>query len=87
MVVAATINLFGVVQPETTTKEKRYQVFEAIVNTNETIPLEIGTLTDVAVFRVSTGLEVTATIATTIVTVTEAALVNVKVVGLAFGAV
>ena len=87
MVVADAIKLQAVEHPKSTpTQYRRYQVFEAIVSTNETIPLEIGTLTDVAVFRSDTGVEVTATIATTIVTVTQA-LVDIHCVGLAFGAV
>ena len=84
---ATDIKLFSVVQPEIVTLTRRYQVFEAIVTTNETIPLEIGTLVDVACFEAATGLEVTATIATTIVTVTEAGLVDDKVIGIAFGSV
>lgn len=85
MVDATSIILSAIVQTELVTKRRRYQVFEAIVSTNETIPLEIGTLTDAVVFRSDTGVEVTATVATTIVTVTGAGLVDIHCVGMAFG--
>lgn len=87
MVDASDIKRGAASQPSAVTLYRRYQVFEAIVSTNETIPLEIGTLADVAVFRSDTGAEVTATVATTIVTVTQGALVDVHCVGLAFGTV
>ena len=84
---ATSIKLGAIQHPEIVTKTLRFQLFEAIVTTNETIPLEIGALTDCACFEAATGLEVTATVATTIVTVTEAGLVDDKVIGIAFGTV
>ena len=87
MVVADAIKLQAVEYPKSIpTQYRRYQVFEAIVSQDETIELEIGVLTDVAMFRSDTGVEVTATIATTIVTMTEV-IVDIHCVGLAFGAV
>lgn len=84
MVVADEINRFAITQPETVTKYRKYQVFEGIFSQDETIQLEIGTLTDVAMFRTDTGVEVTATIATDTVTMT-AVIVDIHCVGLAFG--
>ena len=86
MVVADAIKRSAVVQTELVTPRRRYQVFEGIFSQDETIELEIGTLTDVAMFRSDTGVEVTATIATSIVTMT-AVIVDIHCVGLAFGTV
>ena len=87
MVDADPIMRGAVVQETTVTKLRRYQVAYAIVSTNETVPMEVGTLVAAAAFRLDTGAEITTTEATTIVTVTEAALVNIPVVIIATGTV
>ena len=76
-------------QPSTTTQKRRYQTFEAYVDTDETITLEVGTLvaTGCAVFFLSTGLPVTHTVATTKITITHAALTDEHVVGIGAGTV
>ena len=84
MVVADEIKRGAIVQPSKTTKYRKYQVFEGVFSQDETIQLEIGTLTDVAMFRSDTGVEVTATIATNTVTMT-AVITDIHCVGLAFG--
>ena len=87
MMVDATITaLESVNYPKSVTDERRTQVFRATVSTNETIPLEIGALVTAIVCKVSDGTVCTNTVATTIITVTEAGLVDVDVVGFAIGA-
>lgn len=65
----------------------RYVVYEASpVDTNDTITIgEINAITAEACFRLDTGAEITATSATNVITVTQAALTNVAVVGIATG--
>lgn len=66
--------------------EKKYATFEATVSTDYTVP--ISELTDIlgaAVFKKSDGSAVTFTEATNIITITQASLTNVDVVGFAYG--
>jgi len=67
----------------------RYVVYEASpVDTDDTITLgELSIVTAEACFRLDTGAEITATVTGTsnVVTVTEAGLTDVSVVGLATG--
>ena len=79
----------AVVYPKTVTKCRRYQAFRAIVDTDETITLDVGTITAAghAVFKLSDGSAVTHTVATTQITITEADLTDEDVVGFAVGAV
>ena len=70
----------------TAATEKKYITFEATVSTDDTITL--GDLTDIlgaAVFKKSDGSSVTFTEATNVITITQAALTNVAVVGFAYG--
>ena len=85
MVLATITALEPVNYPKSVTDERRTQVFRATVSTNETIPLEIGTLVVAIVCKVSDGTTCTNTVATSIVTVTEA-LADEDVVGFAVGA-
>lgn len=65
----------------------RYVVFEASpVDTSDTITIaELTALTDAKCWRLDTGANITCTVATNIVTVTQATLTDVRVVGLATG--
>jgi len=66
--------------------EKKYITFEATVSTNDTITL--GDLSDIlgaAVLKKSDGSAVTFTEATNVITITQAALTDVPVVGFAYG--
>ena len=86
MVQATITALEAVNNLKTVTDERRTQVFRATVTTDETIPLDIGTLVTAIVCKVSDGTVCTNTVATTEVTVTEAALADEDVVGFAIGA-
>jgi len=79
----------AVVYPKTITANRRYQAFRAIVDTDETITLDVGTITAAghAVFKLSDGSAVTHTVATNQITITEIALTDEDVVGFAVGAV
>lgn len=79
--------LEAIVQPKIATKTLRYQTFNAIVSKDETITLDIGTLTadGHAVFRLSDGTVVAHTVATDKITITEDPCVDVHVVGIAVG--
>ena len=87
MVECASKTLGSVVQPETVTKLRRHQTFDAIVNTDEEITMEIGTLVHAEAFLASSGASITCTVATTKVTITEGALVDERVYGMATGSV
>ena len=87
MVECASKTLGSVVQPETVTKLRRYQIFDAIVDTNDEITMEIGTLVHAEAFLASDGSSITCTVATTKVTITQAALVDARVYGMATGSV
>lgn len=65
----------------------RYVIFNADdVSTNDTIVIgDITTLTGSALFNRVTGVAVTSSIATNIITVTQAAQTNILVVGMAVG--
>jgi len=64
-----------------------YIVFEASpIDTNDTVTLsELTSITAAACFRLDTGASVTSTTATNVVTVTTAALTDVRIVGIATG--
>lgn len=66
---------------------RSYIAFEASpIDTNDTVPLsELANITDVKCWRLDTGASITATEATNIVTITQAALTDVPIVGLATG--
>jgi len=85
MTEADPITRHAIQQPSVTTKKRRYQVFEAIVDTAETITLDIGTLADCAVFKLSDGTEITATVATNQITITQPTTTDEHVVGIAVG--
>jgi hypothetical protein len=65
----------------------RYVVFEASpVDTDDTITLgELAAITDAKCWRLDTGANVICTVATNVVTVTQASLTDVRIVGLATG--
>jgi hypothetical protein len=70
----------------TAATEKKYITFEATVSTDDTITL--SDLTDIlgaAVFKKSDGSSVTFTEATNVITITQAELTDVAVVGFAYG--
>jgi hypothetical protein len=67
--------------------EKKYVVFEATVSTDNTIPIDnLSTISGVALLKKSDGSTVTCTVATNIITVTQASLTDVPVLGIAYGA-
>ena len=86
MVEAEVTKLGPVKYPKTVTDLRRTQVFRARVDTNQTITLEIGTLVAAIVCKVSDGTTCTNTTALGVITITEAALTDVDVVGFAVGA-
>jgi hypothetical protein len=66
--------------------EKKYVTFETIVSTDDTVTL--GDLSDIlgaALFKKSDGSAVTFTEATNVITVTQASLTDVAIVGFAYG--
>jgi hypothetical protein len=66
--------------------EKKYITFEATVSTDDTITL--GDLSDIlgaAVLKKSDGTSVTFTEATNVITITQASLTDVPIVGFAYG--
>ena len=79
--------LEAIVQPKIATKTLRYQTFTAIVSEDETITLEIGTLTadGHAVFKLSDGTAIGHSVATNKITITESPCVDVHVAGIAIG--
>ncbi len=59
--------------------------FEATVSTSDTVTMQnIGTLSGVAILKKSDGSTVTATVATNVITITQATLTNVDIIGVAF---
>lgn len=73
-------------QPTSTTLNRKYQVFEAWVDTSEVVTLNIGTLVGTYVCKASDGSAVAHTKATTKITITEGALTNEHVYGMGVGA-
>jgi hypothetical protein len=66
--------------------EKNYETFEATVSTDDTILLgHLTALVYAKLCRKSDGSDVTCTIATNVITVTQAATTDVPVVGFAYG--
>ena len=65
----------------------RYLLFEASpIDTNDTVTLnELSVITAVSCFRLDTGASITSTKATNVVTITQASLTDVLIVGLATG--
>jgi hypothetical protein len=66
--------------------EKKYVTFEAILSTDDTVTL--GDLSDIlgaALFKKSDGSAVTFTEATNVITVTQASLTDIAIVGFAYG--
>lgn len=65
---------------------KRYEAFEAQVSTSDTITMaDFTTVNGAALFKKSDGTAVTVTVATNVITVTQAALTNVDCIGIAVG--
>jgi len=64
-----------------------YIAFEASpVDTNDTVTLgELSKITDAKTWRLDTGANITCTVATNVVTITQASLTDVRIVGLATG--
>jgi hypothetical protein len=66
--------------------QKKYLTFEATVSTDNTVTL--GDLADIlgaALFKKSDGSVVSFTEATNVITITGASLINVPIVGFAYG--
>ena len=62
--------------------EKKIVDFEAIVSTNDTIPIsEFTAVASAHIAKKSDGSEVTCTVATNVITITGAGLTDVTVVG------
>ena len=85
MVEAEITKLGSIKYPKTITSLRRTQTFRAQVDTGQTITLSIGTLVAAIVCKVSDGTTITHTEALGVITITEAALTNVDVVGFAVG--
>ena len=66
---------------------RRYVVYEASpVNTDDTVTLdELNSITSQKCYRLDTGVEITSTNSSNIVTVTQSGLTNMAVVGIATG--
>jgi hypothetical protein len=78
-----TSNRQAIITPATT---KQIVTFEATVSTDDTITLsDLTTINGAALLKRSDGSAVTCTVATNVITVTEADLTDVVVVGLAVG--
>lgn len=70
----------------TAASTKQIIVFEATVSTNDTITLsDITTITGAALLKRSDGSAVTCTVATNVITVTQATLTDAVVEGIAIG--
>jgi len=70
----------------TAATEKRYVTFEAIVSTNDTITIDnLATIDGAALMKKSDGSAVTCTKNTNVITVTQATLTDVPVIGIAYG--
>jgi len=76
-----------VLQAQTVTALKKAVTVEATVTTGDTIPIiELTSIDTVACFNATTGLAITATELTNVVTITEVGLTSVKIFILAIGA-
>jgi len=65
---------------------KKVLQISAIVSTNDTITLnDLTTISGAALLKRADGTAVTATVATNVITVTQATLTDVPIVGLAIG--
>ena len=89
MVEAGVITKDPVKHAEAVTKRRRYQAGYAEVTTSETITTDVGTITASghAVFKASDGSAVAHTVATSVITITEAALTDEPVYFIVVGAV
>ena len=66
--------------------EKRYVTFEATVSTDDTIIIDnLSDILGAALLKKADGVAVTFTEATNVITITNAALTNVPVIGIAYG--
>jgi hypothetical protein len=66
--------------------EKKYITFEATVSTDDTITLaDFTTVLGAALLKKSDGTDISCTVATNVLTVTQATTTNVPVVGFAYG--
>jgi phosphotransferase system IIA component len=66
--------------------EKKYITFEAIVSTDDTITLgDFTTVLGAALLKKADGSAITCTVATNVLTVTQATTTNVPIVGFAYG--
>jgi len=75
-----------IIVTETAAITKKRIVFEATVSTSDTITLDdMTTINSAHLAKKSDGTEVTCTIATNVITVTQAGLTNVAIVGFAIG--
>jgi intracellular sulfur oxidation DsrE/DsrF family protein len=76
-----------VIQSQTVTALKKAVLVEATVTTGDTVPIiELTSIDTVACFNATTGLAITATELTNVVTITEVGLTSVKIFILAIGA-
>jgi hypothetical protein len=65
---------------------KKFLTFEATVSTNDTITIQdLTTLLGAALMKRADGTACTCTIATNVITVTQAALTDAPVLGMAYG--
>jgi len=87
MVESGAITKNTVQQPQTITKRRKYQSGYAEVSTNETITTDVGTITAAGhdVFKASDGTAVTHTVATNVITITQATLTDEPVYWFAVG--
>jgi len=75
-----------IIVTQTAATTKKRIVFEATVSTSDTITLDdMTTINSAHLAKKSDGSEITCTIATNVITVTQAALTNVAIVGFAIG--
>lgn len=84
---ATSIGTDAVMRPSILTAQRKYQSGIATVTTTTLadIPTNVGTLAGASVFRQDTGVLITSTIATSIITVTQAGLTAVPVYWFAVG--
>ena len=70
----------------TASVEKKYVTFETPVSTDDTVPIsELSDILGAALLIKADGVAVTFTEATNVITITNAALTNVPVIGIAYG--
>jgi hypothetical protein len=66
--------------------EKKYITFEATVSTDDTITLgDFTTVLGAALLKKSDGSAITCSVATNVLTITQATTTNVPVIGFAYG--